>query len=147
VKAKESLLQDAAFISRTPRHYFMQSGQAPSGDSIKGGETGLVAKVKDREGTHDDPYEETFRVGFLVEGKKDKALAWDAEIKWADPEYRTEGELTDAVIKQFQAGLITWDHALSKLQVSPQDIETMRASRASEALLSQGADLATLLTE
>lgn len=147
VKGKESLLQDAAFISRTPRHYFMQSGQAPSGDSIKGGETGLVAKVKDREKTHDDPYEETFRLGFLVEGKKDKAAAWDAEIKWADPEYRTEGELTDAVIKQHAAGLLPTDMARERLGLSPQQIEKARRLTLSETLLKQGADLATLLTE
>lgn len=146
VKAKESLLQDAAFISRTPRHYFMQSGQAPSGDSIKGGETGLVAKVKDREASHDDPYEETFRLGYLVEGKREKAEAWDAEIKWRDPEYRTEGELTDAVIKQHQANLIPWEFAVDRLGYSPQDIEKMRGLRVSEALLREATDLNTLLT-
>lgn len=147
VKGKESLLQDAAFQSRTPRHYFMQSGQAPSGDSIKGGETGLVAKVLDREGSHSERYEETFRLGFLVEGNKEKANAWDAEIKWKDPEYRTEGELTDAVIKQFQAGLIPHDYALNRLGYSPQDIEKIRGMKLADALLTQGADLNALLTE
>lgn len=147
VQAMEALLQDAAFISRTPRHYFMQSGQAPSGDSIKGGETGLVAKVKDREAAHDDPYEEVFRLGYLVEGKPEKANAWDAEIKWKDPEYRTEGELTDAVIKQHQAGLIPWEYAVDRLGYSPQDIEKMRGQRVAESLLREGTDLSTLLTE
>ena len=143
VGAKESLLQDAAFISRTPRHYFMQSGQAPSGDSIKGGETGLVAKVKDREVVHSDRYEEVTRLGYLVEGKREKALAWDAEIKWADPEYRTEGELTDAVIKQVQAGLIPWEMALDRLGYSPQAIESARKMRTREALMN--VDLTGLL--
>lgn len=147
VKSKESLLQDAAFISRTPRHYFMQSGQAPSGDSIKGGETGLVAKVKDRQVPHSESYEEVTRLGFLIEGEKAKALVLDAEVKWKDPEYRTEGELTDAVIKQFQANLIPWEFAVDRLGYSPQDMEKMRKQRTSEMLLANGADLAKILTE
>lgn len=147
VKAKESLLQDAAFITRTPRHYFMQHGQAPSGDSIKGGETGLVAKVKDRELPHSESYEEVNRLGFLVEGNIVKANRQDAEVKWADPEYRTEGELTDAVIKQYQAGLIPWEFALDKLGYSPQDIEAQRKMRVRDALTMAGSDLSNLLRE
>ena len=140
-KTKESLMQDAAFISRTPRHYFMQSGQAPSGDSIKGGETGLVAKVKDRCVPVGEGYEEVHRLGHLVEGRKEKALAWDAEVKWGDPEYRTEGELTDAVVKQVQAKLIPWEFAVDRLGYSPQDIEKMRAMFASQALMDQGVNM------
>lgn len=147
VKAKESLLQDAAFISRTPRHYFMQSGQAPSGDSIKGGETGLVAKVKDRNIGAGEGHEEMFRLGFLVEGNNAKAQAWDAEIKWADPEYRTEGELTDAVIKQHAAGLLPTDMARERLGMSPQEVEKARALELSDALRKQAADISTLLAE
>lgn len=146
VEAGESLLQQAAFISRTPRHYFTQSGQSPSGDALKSSETGLVAKVKDREVPHSESYEELFRLGFLVEGKKEKAAAWDAEIKWKDPEYRTEGELTDAVIKQHGAGLIPWEFAVDRLGYSPQDIEKMRRQRVSESVLQQGANLTDLLT-
>ena len=146
-KAKESLLQDAAFISRTPRHYFTQSGQSPSGDALKSSETGLVAKVKDREVTHSESYEEVNRLAFLVEGDKAKAARYDAEVKWADPEYRTEGELTDAVIKQHQTGLIPWEYALDKLGYSPQDIEAMRKMRVRDALTVAGTDLSNLLRE
>lgn len=147
VKAKESLLQDAAFQSRTPRHYFTQSGQSPSGDALKSSETGLVAKVKDREVGLGESHEETLRLGYLVEGHKDKALAMDAEIKWKDPEYRTEGELTDAVIKQYQAKLIPWEFAVDRLGYSPQDIQKMLGLKMSESLMEQSSDLATLLTE
>lgn len=134
VKAKESLMQDAAFQSRTPRHYFTQSGQSPSGDALKSSETGLVAKVRDREVSLGESYEEVFRLGYLVEGNEEKARAWDAEIKWKDPEYRTEGELTDAVIKQHQSGLIPWEYAVDRLGYSPQDIEKMRSQRMTEQM-------------
>jgi hypothetical protein len=147
VKAKESLLQDAAFQSRTPRHYFTQSGQSPSGDALKSSETGLVAKVKDREVPLGESWEEVFRLGYLAEGKPEKARAWDAEIKWQDPEYRTEGELTDAVVKQHKSGLVPWEFAVERLGYSPQDIEKMRRMRAGEVLLSQGVDLRGLTEE
>jgi hypothetical protein len=147
VKAKESLIQDAAFQSRTPRHYFTQSGQSPSGDALKSSETGLVAKVRDREVPLGESYEETFRLGYLVEGNEAKARAWDAEIKWKDPEYRTEGELTDAVIKQHGAGLIPWEYAVDRLGYSPQDIEKMRGMRMQEAVISAASDISNLLEE
>lgn len=148
VKAKETLIQDGAFISRTPRHYFTQSGQSPSGDALKSSETGLVAKVKDREVPVGEGYEEVDRLGHLVEGRTTKAKAYDAEVKWADPEYRTEGELTDAVIKQYQTGLITREYALERLGYSPQDIEAIGQQIASQILLNQGsAMMADLLND
>lgn len=146
-KAKESLLQDAAFISRTPRHYFTQSGQAPSGDSLKSSETGLVAKVKDREVPQSEQLEKVIRYGHLIEGNVAKANAFACEIKWVDPEYRTEGERTDSVIKQLQAGVIPWEYAVDRLGYSPTDIDKMRKMRASETLLKEGANLASLLSE
>lgn len=106
-----------------------------------------MAKVKDREVPHSESYEEVTRLAYLVEGNKEKASRYDAEVKWADPEYRTEGELTDAVIKQYQTNLIPWEYAVDKLGYSPQDIEAMRKMRVRDALTMAGTDLSNLLRE
>jgi hypothetical protein len=147
VKSIEMLVLHIAAQTRTPRHYLIQQGQSPSGDAIKSAETGLVAKVGERETHMGERYEEVYRLGFLVLGDKGRANAKSSEIRWADPEYRTEGERTDAVIKQYGAKLITWDKALERLGYTPQEIEDMRKQRASEVLLEQGANLNTLLSE
>src|SRR5690606_39571632 len=49
LRAHERDIQDIAVITRTPRHYLFQEGQSPSGDAIKSAETGLVAKVRDKQ--------------------------------------------------------------------------------------------------
>lgn len=145
VEAIEMLVQHIAAQSRTPRHYFFQSGQNPSGDAIKSAETGLVAKVLERQLHMGERYEETLRLAGQIEGA-DWANETSAELVWADPEFRTEGELTDAVIKQVQAGLITWRTALRRLGYSPTDIDDMEDERAKEEVMRQaGADLATLV--
>lgn len=144
VEAIEMLVQHVAAQSRTPRHYFWQAGQSPSGDAIKSAETGLVAKVKERMVHYGERWEEVFRLAFKVlEDPRGKIT--DAEIRWGDPEYRTEAELTDAIIKQYQTGLITWRKALERLGYTPQEIDRMEGHRTREAMLNQGVDLAGLI--
>jgi hypothetical protein len=144
VEAIEMAVHHIAAQSRTPRHYFFQTGQSPSGDAIKSAETGLVAKVKERALHFGERWEEVFRLGFAAMGDK-RQNVHDAQLLWEDPEYRTEGERTDAVIKKFQAGLITWRQALDDAGYTPQQIARMESERAREVLLQQGADLGTLL--
>jgi hypothetical protein len=145
VVAVDLLVQHLAAQTRTPRHYLFQQGQSPSGDAIKSAETGLVAKVGERMIQYGEPYEEVIRLGFRILGDK-RMNAYDAEIIWGDPEYRTEGEKTDAVIKRVQAGLITWVQALRDLGYTPQQIEEMRRERARDALMQNASgDLAALL--
>jgi hypothetical protein len=143
VKAIEMLVQHIAAQTRTPRHYFWQAGTSPSGDAIKSAETGLVAKVKERQVLFGERYEEVIRLAFTFSGDS-RGDVIDAEIRWADPEYRTEGELTDAVIKQYQAGLITWDTALGRLGYTPQEIERMRTERMRDTLIRGGANIVDL---
>lgn len=141
----EWLIYCMAVQTSTPRHYLVQQGQSPSGDAIKSSETGLVAKVRERMLFMDDPYEEVFRLAFKVKGENDKAKATNAEIRWADPEYRSEGERTDAVIKKLSGGIITWEQACEDLGYSPQQIDRMQKQLTRDVLMRQGANLATLL--
>lgn len=92
-----------ASISSTPYHYFMQqSGQPPSGESLKSAETGLVRKAYRRQVQFGDPWEESLRLAFQsLDDPRGKASG--AEAKWANPETLTEAEHIDALTKQRQA--------------------------------------------
>lgn len=144
VDAIEMSVHHIAAQTRTPRHYFFQTGQSPSGDAIKSAETGLVAKVSDRARHYGERWEEVFRLAFAVVDDARQNVV-DAQLLWEDFEYRTEGERTDAVLKRFQAGLITREQALLDCGYSPQQIERMRKDIARNALLGNGVDLANLL--
>jgi hypothetical protein len=105
-------IQQLGAISQTPYHYLLpQSGQPPSGESLKSAETGLVAKVKDSQLYKGEGLEEVFRLNFAFRGDK-RADDMGAEIMWVNTESRSEGVHTDALVKQKTAGVpdeVLWE--------------------------------------
>jgi hypothetical protein len=49
----------------------------------------------------------------------------DSEIIWADPEIRTEGEVVDAAVKKYQAGLTPWYQTMEDIGYSQTKIAAM----------------------
>jgi hypothetical protein len=135
IKAIEQKVLHIAVTTRTPRHYLIQEGQSPSGDAIKSAESGLVKKAERKHRPFGEGFEETIRLARLFAGESDAPV--DSEMVWADPSTPTEAETTDAVIKQFQAGLIPWEAALEKLGYSQTQIQRFAGMRAADALMRQ----------
>lgn len=105
VKLVDMLVQHLATMSRVPFHYFLiNGGQAPSGEAIQSAEAGLVAKVKDRQTHFGNGWERVMRLCFAVLGDE-RATATAAETIWNDPEYRTEGQHIDALLKLKSLGV------------------------------------------
>lgn len=104
VKGVEVLVQHIASQTRTPPHYFYLSGNFPSGDAIKSAETGLVAKARRKMRFFGEAWEEVMRLSFKVLGDPRGDIT-DSETIWGDPEYRSEAELSDALIKRSALGV------------------------------------------
>ena len=135
VRAIEMFIQHIAAQTRTPPHYLSAGlGQWPSGDSLKASETGLVAKVRRKQQDFSDTWEEAMRLAFLALGDDERAAAIDAEVIWADPEYRTEGERVDALVKMRSLG-VPLEALWSKWGATPQEIERWREMQAREVQL------------
>lgn len=101
----EMFIQHLATQTRTPPHYFLASmGNFPSGESLKSAETGLVSKVKRKARHFGESWEETMRLSFKVLGDSRGSVS-DAETLWQNPEFRTMGELVDALVKLKQIGV------------------------------------------
>jgi hypothetical protein len=98
------LVQHIASQTRTPPHYFYLSGNFPSGDAIKSAETGLVAKSRRKMRFYGEAWEEVMRLCFAVTGDA-RSKVMDAETIWGDPEYRSESELADALVKRAAIGV------------------------------------------
>ena len=106
VQQIEMLVQHIAAQTRTPPHYLTAGmGQWPSGDSLKASEAGLVAKVRRKQVTFGEAWEETMRLAFAYRGDSARANATDVETIWADPEQRNEGALVDALTKMATLGV------------------------------------------
>lgn len=135
IKAIEQKVLHLAVITRTPRHYLFQEGQSPSGDAIKSAESGLVKKVESRQTPFGEGLEEVMRLARRFAGEPDAPV--DSEIVWKHPQTETEATLTDAVIKQYDAGLIPWEAAVEKLGYTQTQIQRFSAMRLSDALLKE----------
>lgn len=105
VKLIDMLVQHMASQSRVPFNYFLLSGaRAPSGDAVTAAEAGLVAKVRERMLHFGEAWECAMRMAFKI--KEDpRSEAWDAQTVWDDPEFRSQGALTDALLKQKELGV------------------------------------------
>jgi hypothetical protein len=119
--------------SRTPYHYLLGSPTSvpPSGESLKSSEAPLVKKVEAEQIHLGEGWEETMRVALLAAGQRGKAAATtDAETIWRDPETRNEAARTDSILKQYAAGLLPDEFALSELGYSSQQIERIGEMKA-----------------
>lgn len=126
------LVQHLSSISRTPSHYFLvNQGNAPSGEAIISAEAGLVSKVKERMLYFGESWEQVIRLCFQI--KKDKRADEVAlETVWADPEYRTEAQHIDALLKLKQLNVpeeILWMRA----GFTASEIQTFREMRKEDA--------------
>lgn len=131
IKANEADIKGIAVVTRTPRHYLVESGQTPSGDSIKSAEAGLVAKVREKATDYGHSFGEIARLRAVLSREDAPPM----ETIWADPEFRTFGELTDGVIKQKAAEIIPLRVAREMLGYSPSEIQRMEVLDAQEALV------------
>jgi hypothetical protein len=133
-RAIETMVQHIASQSRVPFHYFLiNGGQAPSGESIRSAEAGLVSKVRRKQRSYGESWEEVMRLAFRVIGDDRRAAAVDAETIWASPETRTYGELVDGTLKESALG-VPQEALWEKLGYSPVEIARFRTLRAEESL-------------
>lgn len=125
VSPLEMMIHHLAAQTRTPPHYLLGSMINASGDALKAAEAGLVSKVRDKQVDFSDSWEEVMRLAFSITGKADRARATDAETIWADPERRTDAEITDAAVKKMALGVpleVLWED----LGYTPQQIDRMK---------------------
>lgn len=128
-------VQHLGAISSTPYHYLLpQSGQPPSGESLKSAETGLVAKVLDSMVFKGEAWEEVIRLCFAWT-EDARADIFDGETIWRDPESRTEASHTDALTK-WKAFGIPDEFIWEELGLSPQQIRRIKRLNEQAALTS-----------
>lgn len=133
IDSVESDIRHIAAETKTPPQYLLGAMVNISGDALKAAESGLVSKVRRRARHFGESIEEVFRLAFLAAGDQ-RSQVRDAEVIWRNPEFRTEGELVDALVKMKTLGVP--DEALQeRWGASPQEIARWKAMRAEQALV------------
>lgn len=134
VKWVEQRIQHIATITRTPPHYLLGTqGTFPSGESLKATETGLVAKVRDKQLYFGEAWEAVMRLAFRALNDE-RANVSDSEVVWADAESRTEAEHVDALVKMASLG-VPREALWEKWGASPTEIARWKAQAAEADLL------------
>lgn len=129
LKVKADFRVDMACVTGTPLYYFMlTSGDAPSGESLKKSETRFINKVRDRQESFGQVWEDVMAFALAIEGKKDVRLFAD----WEDPAPIDEKDkLGNIVIKQ-EIG-ISDEQALIEAGYGESDIAKMLEAKQAKA--------------
>ena len=145
LKGKKEDVHDMAARTRTPAQYLLGEFSNVNGETLKASESGLVAKVRQRMRSLDDPLEGCLR---KVREMAGKSLADDVkmEIIWRNPEFRTEGELVDALVKMSTLGVpkvALWE----RWGASPQEIDRWQEMAEQEQADAARMDATALLAD
>jgi len=62
ITAIDAVVKYIADVTRTPQYMFFQTGQMPSGEALKTAESGLMAKVQDRQVGYGNAYEDMMTI-------------------------------------------------------------------------------------
>lgn len=131
--AKSEDVKDIASRTRTPSQYLLGEIVNVSGEALQAAESGLVAKVKQRQRPFAEGIEEVMRLAFKVAGD-DRADDTAMQLIWRDPEHRSIGALIDAITKKIQVKLITRRQGQEDAGYTPQEIARMEKEFRKEAL-------------
>lgn len=101
--AKREDVKDIASRTRTPAQYLLGELSNVNGETLKASESGLVSKVKQRQRAYGEGFERVVSLARRAAGLGDPDEV--VETIWRNPEFRTEGELVDALTKMATLGV------------------------------------------
>ena len=135
LKAIDAQVAALAAITRVPAHYLLSQNLAnpPSAESLVAAESGLVAKVRDRQRQFGEAWEAVVRLGFGFGGADDWAADMAAEVDWIDAEMRNPAQVADAALKLSQIG-VPIEALWAWIGASPQQVDEWRVLAAQQAL-------------
>lgn len=93
-----------AAIVATPAHYLLGNLVNLAAEAMKAAEASLISRVRRHMRHLEEPGEAVARLGLKAAGESVPNSA-DMETVWRNPEYRTEGELVDALVKMRTLGV------------------------------------------
>jgi hypothetical protein len=125
--AKREDVKDIASRTRTPAQYLLGEMSNVNGETLKASESGLISKVRQRFRPWGEAAEETMRIARTLAGLPTTTDAGRMETIWRDPQYRTEGEVTDAAIKRLQTGISSLRQARIDVGYSQTEITDLEA--------------------
>ena len=119
-----------ARVSRTPPHLFMRNtGDFPSGESLRTAEAPLLSKVHKRQSVWGDVWEDVIGFAAQISGIADP---WPIEAQWLDVTPHNESERINAGATKVESLGVSRAQVQRELGYNEEQIETMAAERIEE---------------
>lgn len=115
-------------------HFGLNTQNAPSAEGQRAGETRLIKKAERKQTGFGHSWESVSRLVLRFRTGEWDASARGLETIWRDAGTPTVAQVTDAVTKRFQVGLIDWETAQERMGESPAAIEQMRTRRDADSV-------------
>ncbi len=145
ILAKQDDVTDMASRSRTPAQYLLGSMNNVNGDTLKASESGLVAKVRQRMRGHNDPLENAMMKVREMAGLP-VGPGVNIEVQWRNPEFRTEGELVDALLKMADLG-VPEEALWGRWGATPEEVRRWKAMLEDKMKRAAAGDATVVLAE
>lgn len=120
----------ASGVGSLPVEYYgLNTENPPSADGQRAGETRLIKNAERKQTSYGHSWETVMR---FVE--RFRTGSWDIrntkiETIWRDAGTPTVAQMTDAVVKRFQVGLVDWETAQERIGETPDAIKQMKERR------------------
>lgn len=121
LRAVNDDVQHMAAIVPTPPHYLLGTLVNLSAEALKAAEAALVSRVRRHMRNYEEPLETVARLMLKAAGKSVPNVS-GMETVWRNPEFRTEAELTDALIKMASIG-VPQEALWERWGATPQEID------------------------
>jgi hypothetical protein len=139
IATKNADVKDIASRSRTPAQYLLGDVTNVAGDTLRMAESGLAAKVRQRNRPHSLSLENAMRWARRLSGMGELSRDVVVETLWRNPEFRSEGELVDALVKMSTIG-VPQEALWERWGATPSEIKKWRAMREEELRRMQAMD-------
>jgi hypothetical protein len=130
--AKREDVKDIASRTRTPAQYLLGEMSNVNGETLKASESGLVSKCRQRQRPIGRGAVETARLIRIAAGLPVPTNPIAAI--WRNSEFRTEGEITDAAVKQLTSGIRDLRAVREFVGISQTEIEQIEEREATSGL-------------
>lgn len=142
----EKGVEHIAAQTRTPPHYLIGKMVNTAAEALTVAETGLVAKTRERQTYFGATMREMHRLIALAQGDEAKARAIRGGVPlWADPQYRSEAQKADALLKLTQIGF-PFQWVAERYGLSPDEVGRVVAMRQEQADSDLTRELSKLLS-
>jgi hypothetical protein len=126
----------ASGVTALPIEYFgLNTVQAPTAEGQRAGETRLIKKSERKQIAFGNSWEAMNRLVLRFQSGEWDPAARRIETLWRDAGTPTQAQVTDAIVKEYSAGLSDWETAQENLGRSPETIARMKTRREADIKL------------